>query len=78
MINITPEELVRYIYNETSPQKTEKIRSALQTDWNLRDTYEKLLGAQKGLSELKFSPREETVNKILEYAAKKTIPVSSD
>ncbi len=78
MNNITPEELVRYIYNETSPQKSEKIQSALQTDWNLRGTYEKLLGAQKELSELKFSPRKETVNKILEYAAKKHIPVSSD
>jgi hypothetical protein len=75
MINITPEELVRYIYNETSPQKTEKIRSALQTDWNLRDTYEKLVGTEKELSKLKFSPRVETVNKILAYASKKHMPV---
>ena len=75
MINITPEELVRYIYNETSPQKAEKIRVALQTDWNLRDTYEKLVDTEKELSKLKFSPRVETVNKILAYASKKHIPV---
>lgn len=78
MNNITPEELVRYIYNETSPQKSERIKSALQTDGNLRDAYEKLLGAEKDLSQLTFSPRKETVNKILQYAAKKRIPVSSD
>lgn len=75
MMKITPEELVRYIYNETSPQKTENIRAALQTDWNLRETYEKLLSSGKELSEIKFSPRKETVNKILEYASKKNIPV---
>jgi len=75
MINITPEELVRYIYNETSPQKAEKIRVALQTDWNLRDTYEKLVDTEKELSKLKFSPRVETVNKILAYASKKHITV---
>jgi hypothetical protein len=74
MIKITQEELIRYIYNETSPQKTENIKAALQTDWNLRETYEKLLSTRKELSELKFSPRIETVNKILEYAFKKNIP----
>ena len=74
MIKVTPEELIRYIYNETSPQKTENIKAALQTDWNLRETYERLISTNKELSELRFSPRIETVNKILEYASKKNIP----
>ena len=43
MIKITPEELVRYLYQETSDKKTAAIRTALETDWNLRETYEKLL-----------------------------------
>ncbi|MEO9051082.1 MAG: hypothetical protein ABI280_04760 [Ginsengibacter sp.] len=77
MIKITPEELVRYIYNETSEHKTAMIKAALETDWNLRDTYEKLLGAHKGLSGVKYSPRPETVSKILEYAAKKGVSVTS-
>lgn len=77
MIKITPEELVRYIYNETSEQKTEKIRAALQTDWNLRETYEKLLNAQKNLTKTKLSPKPETINKILEYASKKHVPITS-
>ena len=77
MIKITPEELVRYLYNETSEQKTAKIKAALQTDWNLRDTYEKLVSAHKDLNEIKFSPRTETVNKILEYASKKQEQVTS-
>ena len=77
MIKISPEELVRYLYNETSEQKTAKIKAALQTDWNLRDTYEKLVISHKNLNEIKFSPRTETVNKILEYASKKQEQVTS-
>ena len=71
MIKITPEELVRYLYNETSEQKSATIEAALQTDSNLRETFEKLLSAQKNLNEVRFSPRPEAINKILEYASKK-------
>lgn len=71
MIKITPEELVRYIYHETSDQKSAMIRAALQTDWNLRDTYDKLLSAHGKLDEIKVSPRKETLDKILEYASKR-------
>ncbi|HEY5465130.1 MAG TPA: hypothetical protein VIJ95_17855 [Hanamia sp.] len=77
MIKITPEELVRYLYHETSEQKTAKIRAALQTDWNLRDTFEKLSSAHKNLNEIKYSPRRESVNRILEYASKKQEHVTS-
>ncbi|MEO6813684.1 MAG: hypothetical protein ABI172_07110 [Ginsengibacter sp.] len=71
MIKITPEELVRYLYKETSEQKTAQIKAALETDWNLRDTYNKLASAQNNLNEIKFSPSARTVDKILEYASKK-------
>lgn len=78
MTKITTEELVRYIYNETSEQKTAGIQAALQTDCSLRENYEKLLNSHKSLKEIKFSPRRETVNKILEYAAKRHTPVTSN
>jgi len=71
MIKITPEELVRYIYHETSDQKTATIKAALQSDWNLRDTYDKLISAHGKLDEINVSPRKEVLNRILEYAAKK-------
>lgn len=71
MIKITTEELVRYLYNETSVEKTAVIKSALQNDWNLRETYEKLVNAHTSLDEIKCTPRPQVVNKILEYAAKK-------
>ncbi len=77
MINITQEDLVRYLYNETSEQKTAAIKAALQTDWNLRESYEKLLNSHTNLNSIKFSPRTESVNKILEYASKKHAQVTS-
>ena len=77
MTNITSEELIRYLYNETSEQKAAIIRAALQIDWNLRETYEKLVNAQKNLDEISFKPRQDSINKILEYASKREVPVSS-
>ena len=71
MIKITPEDLVRYLYNETLEQKTAAIKAALQTDWNLRETFEKLLSAQQSLTEINLSSEPQAVNKILKYALKK-------
>ena len=77
MTKITPEDLVRYLYNETSGRKAETIRVALQTDWDLRESYEKLVISEQNLDNIELSsPRPETVNKILEYASKKRVPVT--
>jgi hypothetical protein len=77
MIKITTEELVRYLYNETSVEKTAAIKAALQNDWNLRETFEKLLNAHTNLNDIKLAPRPQAVNKILEYAAKKQTQLHS-
>ena len=77
MTKITPEDLVRYLYEETSGRKAETIRIALQTDWDLRESYEKLVISEQNLDNIELSsPRPETVNKILEYASKKRVPVT--
>ena len=77
MMKITSEDLIKYIYNETSEQKSAAIYAALQNDWSVRETYEKLLSTQNDLKKIRFSPRRETVNKILEYASKRHVPVTS-
>lgn len=77
MTKITPEDLVRYMYDETSEQKASAIRTALQTDWNLRESYDNLLNSKQNLNNIELSsPRAESVNKILEYASKKRVTVS--
>ncbi len=69
MIKFTQEDLVQYLYKETSEQKTAAIRIALETDWDLRDSFEQILSGQKNLEKVNFSPRDEAVNKILEHIA---------
>ncbi|MGZ4096284.1 MAG: hypothetical protein ACXVNQ_07920 [Bacteroidia bacterium] len=71
MTKFTPEDLVQYLYNETSVQKTAAIKAALNSDWNLQESFEQLVEAQKNLEEIKLSPRDEAVNKILQHTSKK-------
>lgn len=70
MHNFTPEDLLLYLYNETSPAQTAEIKAALETDWSLREKFEALTSAQKRLGALKMSPSQQTVDNILNYAEK--------
>ncbi len=68
--NFTPEDLVQYMYNETSPEKSSAINAALETDWSLREMYNVTVSGQKKLEAFELSPREEAVDKILAHAEK--------
>ncbi len=70
MNTFTPEELIQYMYKETSTEKTAAIKAALQNDWQLREDYDNLAATQKQLEDVKLSPREDTLKKILDYAEK--------
>lgn len=76
MHNFTPEDLLLYLYNETSPAQTAEIKAALETDWSLREKFEALTSAQKRLGALKMSPRQQTVDNILNYAEKAVAELS--
>ncbi len=68
--NFTPEDLVQYLYKETSPEKSSAIKAALEIDWSLREMYNVIVSGQKRLEAFELSPREEALNKILNYAEK--------
>ena len=70
MHNFTPEDLLLYLYNETSPEQTAQIKAALETDWSLREKFEVITSAQKRLEALKMSPSQQTIDNILSYAEK--------
>ncbi len=70
MHNFTPEDLVQYLYKETSLQKTAKIKDALEKDYSLREKLEVITSAQKRLEALTLSPRKKTIENILNYAEK--------
>lgn len=70
MYKYTPEDLIQYLYHETSLQKTEDIKSALETDWNLSEMFSAIKLAHMQLESIHLSPRNETVDNILRYAEK--------
>ena len=72
MHNFTPEDLVQYLYKETSLEKSAAIKTALENDWTLREMYDVIVSAHKRLEAFELSPREEAVNKILRHAEKTT------
>jgi len=76
MHNFTPEDLLQYLYNETSPAQTAEIKAALETDWSLREKFEVITSAQKRLEALKMSPSQQTVENILIYAEKAVAELS--
>jgi hypothetical protein len=77
MIKFSQEDLIRYLYKETSQQKTAAIKAALETDWNLQESYQTLLSSHRNLNNISLSPRQEVINNILAYAAKKQDQVHS-
>jgi hypothetical protein len=65
----TPEELVQYLYNETSPARTAEIEEALLLDWTLREKLEILQISMQALNRTPLeAPRTEAVMNILNYA----------
>ena len=76
MHNFTPEDLLQYLYNETSPAQSAAIKAALETDWSLREKFEVITSAQKRLEALKMSPSQQTIDNILSYAEKAVAELS--
>lgn len=71
MNTITAEDLLRHLYGETSPQKAARIEVALKTDLRIQEEFEKLKATHRKLNEVHFSPRSQTIETIMQYAAKK-------
>jgi hypothetical protein len=68
MTLFTPEDLVMYLYHESTPEKTAAIEVALQNDWTLREKLEVLQKAVTTLDKTLVSPRTESVLNVLNYA----------
>ena len=68
MTNFTPEDLLLYLYKETSSKKTTAIETALQTDWTLREKLNVLKASMERLDKITLSPRTEVVLNVLNHA----------
>jgi hypothetical protein len=68
MTNFTPEDLLLYLYKETSPEQTEAIEEALKKDWTLREKLAVLKTSMQRLDKIVMAPRTEVVLNVLNYA----------
>ena len=68
MTNFTPEDLLLYLYKESSLKKTAAIEKALEKDWTLREKLAVLKASMQRLDKIKETPRTEVVLNVLNYA----------
>ena len=72
MTNFTPEDLLLYLYKESTPEQTAAIEDALKKDWTLREKLTVLKTSMQRLDKIKQSPRTEVVLNVLNYAREKS------
>jgi hypothetical protein len=64
----TQDELIRYIYHETSDQESKEIENALICDGVILELYKKLKNTIQQLDKIEESPSGKTIDKILDYS----------
>jgi len=64
----TPEDMLRYLYNETTAEEAAILKQALENDWSLREKFEVLKASVQSLGKFRFAPRQEAVMAILQHA----------
>jgi hypothetical protein len=68
MHNYSPEDLILYLYKETTPEATASIENALKEDWTLREKLAVIKTSMERLNAITVSPRTEIVLNILRHA----------
>ena len=64
----TPNQLVQYLYQETSTCDTWAIEERIDEDLSFREEYEMLSDAYRQLPKVKFSPSAQSIRDILRYS----------
>ena len=68
--NYTQENLIQFIYRETSITDSFEIANALETDLNLKSTYKELKTTVSALPRVEFFPSKSVIDNILNYSRK--------
>ena len=73
--NFTTEQLIRFLYKETSVAESMAICQALEEDWNLYESYQELEQAKQQLPQVSFQPSGSTIQNILSYSEQSAVPM---
>jgi hypothetical protein len=69
----TNNDLVKFIYKETSAKETLEIQDALAGDFALFDSYQGLMNAYMELPKVTFAPSAAALQNVLNYSSEKTV-----
>jgi hypothetical protein len=64
----TQNDLIRFLYHETSEEETKEINKALLCDSELQEQYKELSVLRKELDAVRLEPSATSVQNILNYA----------
>lgn len=64
----TQDDVIRYLYNETSNQENNRIEETLLQDGNLLDFYLDCADIKTGLDKIQLSPSDRAIDKILNFS----------
>ncbi len=68
--NITQEDLISYLYGETSAEKSTHIAHLLATNWELNEQYKNLVAMKDVLQKIpRSSPSKTTIKLLLDYSS---------
>lgn len=74
--HFTQEDLVKYIYKETTIYESLAISEALVADPVLRMEYQELLESYQQLPKVTFRPTNQTIDKVLAYSEQATLEIT--
>ena len=66
--SLTPIDVLRYVYNETSDKEDKKMQEALVTNESLSDEFVELSKAKALLDKCSYSASDKTLQNILNYS----------
>lgn len=74
----TPNDVLRFLYKETSEEEDREIQQAIMIDSTLMDSYEELLEIKNSIDHVEIQAPNQLVNKILDYSKKLNLHSISD
>jgi hypothetical protein len=64
----TQDDVIRYVYHETSKEESQEIGQAIICDANLQTMYKEINGVKNRLDEAQKTPSKMVINNILNYS----------
>lgn len=68
MKTFTTDDLVRFVYNETTAEESSAIKKAILENLDLAKTYQGMLTAKEELEQGKLNPSDSSIEIIMQYS----------